>query len=361
MALAQVLEELTGLTAPSGHEEPMIARMRDGFSSAGINVQVDPLGNVIAPLRRPRDGHPHVLVSAHMDEVGFIVTKIEPDGFLRLQRVGGIPEKAMAGQRLLLLAAGGPVVGVIATKAHHVTDDGEKYRVIPITDVFVDVGASSREEALAAGIAVGTRATWMPAFHRRGDFAWGKAMDDRVGCAVLLALAQTAPDIGGGAGVTLVASVQEEFNIRGIIPAVRALRPDVLICLDIVPANDTPDTAHLGDVALGRGPTIGQYSFHGRGTLNGLIPNPKLARFVEAVAQRHRLPLQRHVFFGGLTDASYAQLEGPGIPAIDVGLPTRYTHAPVEACSMNDVETAAVLVRRVLEEIPSGFDLSRGS
>lgn len=360
MELWQLLEELTGLAAPSGGEEPMIARMREGFTSAGLTAQVDPLGNVIATLRRPREGYPQVLVSAHMDEVGFIVTKIEPDGFLRLQRVGGIPEKAMAGQRVLLLTGSEPVVGVIATKAHHVTDEAEKYRVVPVRDVFVDIGAGHREAALAAGIAVGTRATWMPAFHRRGDLAWGKAMDDRVGCAVLLVLAHAAREIGGGAGVTLVGSVQEEFNIRGIIPAVRAIRPDVLICLDIVPANDTPDTTHLGEVALGRGPSVGQYSFHGRGTLNGLIPNPKLARFVEAVAQRHRLPLQRHVFFGGLTDASYAHLEGQGIPGIDVGLPARYTHAPVEACSIKDIDTAAALVRRVLEDIPSGFDLSRG-
>lgn len=360
MDVAAVLEELVRLAAPSGHEDPMIARMRAGFTSAGAAVQVDALGNVIAPIRPPRAGFPHVLVFAHMDEVGFVVRKVEPDGFIRLQRVGGIPEKTMAGQRIQLLAAAGPVEGVIATKAHHVTDDAEKYHVQPVRDVFVDIGARTGDEAHAAGIAVGTFATWLPAFHRRGDLVWGKAMDNRVGCTVLLALAQMGREITGGAGLTLVASVQEEFNIRGIVPAVRAVRPDVLVCLDIAPANDTPDTAHLGDVALGRGPSVGLYSFHGRGTLNGLIPNPKLVAFVEEVGRRRRLPLQRHVFFGGLTDASYAQLEGGGIPAIDLGLPARYTHSPVEACSLQDVEAATTLVRAVVEAIPSGFDLSRG-
>lgn len=360
MDLARTLEELSAVCAPPGHEDPMIARMRAGFVQAGLATRVDPLGNVIATVRDAKPGYPHVAIFAHMDEVGFVVRKIEPQGFVRVQRMGGIPEKSMAGQRIVFLGETGPVDGVIGTKAHHMTQEAEKGRVVPVGDIFVDIGASSRADVDAAGIRIGAPATWRPAFTRRGDTVSTKAADDRVGCAALLAVAEQGRALGGGAGLTLIAGVQEEFNIRGITPAIRAIRPDLFICLDIVPANDTPDTEHLGEVRLGGGPTIGLYSFHGRGTLNGLIPNQKLVRVIEATAQRRRIPVQRHIFFGGLTDGSYAQLEGPGIPGVDVGVPTRYTHSPVETCSLEDLRGAVALTAAVIEDLPDGVDLSRG-
>lgn len=361
MDLLRLVEELTALPAPSGREDAMIARMRDGFAAAGLSPRVDSLGNVLAPLRPAQPGYPHVAVTAHMDEVGFVVRKIDEDGFLRIQRVGGIPEKTMAGQRVLLLGDRGHVHGVIATKAHHLTEDQEKYRVVPVGDVFVDVGASGPSDVADRGIRVGTPAVWAPAFHAHGDVVHAKAVDDRVGCAVLLALAELGRSIGGGAGCTLVASVQEEFNIRGVLPAIRAVQPDVVFCVDIVPSADTPDTRHVGEVRLGGGPSAGVYSFHGRGTLNGLIPAPQLVRFVEEVARARGLPLQRHVFFGGLTEASYAQLEGGGIPSLDIGIPTRYTHSPVETCSLSDVRAAVSLLLALLEALSPRAILSRAS
>jgi putative aminopeptidase FrvX len=360
MDLLRLLADLTGVAAPSGYEEAMIGRIREGFASAGLRPRVDSLGNVMAQVRPPAAGYPHVAVTAHMDEVGFVVRKIENSGFLRVQRVGGIPEKTMAGQRVLLLGERGIVHGVIATKAHHLTEDHEKYRVVPVSEIFVDIGASSAAAAVEAGIRVGTPAVWSPAFHVNGEVVHAKAVDDRVGCAILLAVAEAGAKVGGGAGCTLIASVQEEFNIRGILPAIRAIQPDVVLCLDIVPAADTPDTRHVGEVRLGGGPSVGVYSFHGRGTLNGLIPSPRLVRLVEDVARARDLPLQRHVFFGGLTEASYAQLEGWGIPSLDVGIPTRYTHSPVETCSLSDVRAGVSLVLSLLEALPADLDLSRG-
>jgi putative aminopeptidase FrvX len=360
MDIGSTLSELSGIDAPSGHEDAMIARMVASFRAAGLTARVDPLGNVIAQVRPRRAGYPHVLVFAHMDEVGFIVRKIDPDGFLRLQRIGGIPEKCMAGQCIEFLGAQGSVSGVIGTKAHHLTTEPEKWHVVPVQDVFADIGMRSRGDVLAAGITVGTPATWYPIFQQHGDIIRAKAIDNRAGCTVLLALAEAASEIEGGAAWTLAAGVQEEFNIRGIAPAVRAVEPDMLVCLDIVPSTDTPDTVHIGDVAVGAGASLGCYSFHGRGTLNGLIPNPKLVQFIEECARRRSLPLQRHIFFGGLTDASYAQLEGGGIPGVDVGIPTRYTHSPVETCSVRDIQTAAALVRALLEEASGDLDLSRG-
>jgi putative aminopeptidase len=358
--IAATLEQLIGIAAPSGHEDAMISQMLREFERVGLSPRVDPLGNVVAPVRAPRPGYPRLVVFAHMDEVGFVVRKVEPDGFLRVQRVGGIPEKAMAAQDVVLLGTRGLVSGVIGTKAHHLTGDQEKARVVPVAEAYLDIGARSAADVHGAGIGVGTFATWAPRFQRHDRIVHAKALDNRAGCVILLGLAEAAGRLGGGAGVTLIASVQEEFSIRGIVPAVRAVAPDLLIGVDIVPSTDTPDTAGMGDVTVGNGPSIGYYSFHGRGTLNGLLPNPKFVRFIEEQAAAQGLPLQRHVFFGGLTDASYAQLEGPGIPAVDLGIPTRYTHSPVETCSLDDIRTAITVLGGLTAAIPAGFDVSRG-
>ncbi len=358
--LIPTLEQLAGIHAPSGYEDPMIRAMRDEFARFGVETRVDPLGNVIAPVRAGQAGYPHVAIFAHMDEVALVVRKIDPNGFIRLQRMGGIPEKSMAGQHILFLAGDKTVPGIVGTKSHHVTEDSEKYQVVPIKSAYADIGACSRDEVRARGIDIGTPAVWHPHFQVMGDFVQTKAIDNRAACTILLALADRAPSIGGGAGLTLIASVQEEFNIRGVITAIRTIRPDLIFCLDITPAHDTPDTTHLGEVALGAGPSIGMFSLHGRGTLNGLIPNPRLVQFVQNIAVQSEIPQQRAVFMGGLTDASYAQLEGEGIPALDLALPCRYTHSPVETCSLNDMVAMVELLSKVMEKIPEGFSVARG-
>jgi putative aminopeptidase FrvX len=360
MDLSRYLQELTAILAPSGYEDPMIRYMRAAFEKAGCAVEVDGLGNVIARVRPAQDGFPHAVVFAHMDELGFIVRKVESDGFVRLQRLGGVPERAMAAQRIAFVTPQGPVSGIIGLKSHHVTEAHEKYQVVGINDVYVDVGAHDREGVLALGIDTGTPATWYPYFEQRGDLVRAKSLDNRLGCAMLLALLDRAGSLQGGAGLTLIASVQEEFNIRGVITAIRSVQPDLIVCLDITVAHDTPDTAQIGDVRLGGGPSVGMFSFHGRGTLNGLIPNPKLVRLVACAAGERGIPLQKHIFFGGFTDASYAQLEGRGIPAIDLGIPTRYTHSPVETCSLRDMQQGVELLEHFVATLPEGTDLSRG-
>lgn len=359
MDIGCTLSELTCIDAPSGREEAMIEHMSAGFRAAGLSVRVDSLGNVVASIRPSHAGYPHVLVVAHMDEVGFVVRKIEPDGFLRLQQIGEIPEKCLAGQCIEFLGTRGTVPGAVGTKAHRLTEEAEKRHVVPLQDVFVDVGMRSREDVLAAGIAVGTPAVWYPIFQQHGDIVRAKALDDRAGCAVLLALAAAAGEIRGGAGWTLAAGVQNESRIGGMVSVVRAVEPDMLLYIDTVPATDTPDTAHIGDIAVGAGVSMGCDSFHGGDALDGVLPNPKLVQFVEECARRRSLPLQRHTFDSRLTGASYASLEERGIPGVELGIPTRYTHSPVETCSVRDIEAAAALVRALLDEAPSRLDLSR--
>lgn len=354
------LNELSGMSALSGHEDPVIVYMKERLTPYVDDIEVDPLGNVICRIRGKSGGRP-AMVFAHMDELGLMVRKVEPTGFLRVVRVGGIPERVLQGQRVVLTGDLGPVYGVIGVKSHHVTPAEEKYKVVPVDECYIDIGARGAGEVESLGVHVGTPLTYDLSLRALpGGLVTGKALDDRLGCAALVALAERFHQDRPMLDVALVATVQEEFNVRGVLPAAYALEPVLGICLDVAVAHDTPDLATRADLALGGGPVIGYYSFHGRGTLGGLIPNPKLRQGLEDTAHRLGISIQRNVFFGGLGDSSFMQLVRGGIPAVDVGFPCRYTHTPVETAALSDVEAATTLVAEYLLGLQQVPDLSRG-
>lgn len=357
----QTIRELSDLSALSGHEEPVIAYMKERLAPHADKLEVDPLGNVICHIRgrNPEQGRP-AMIFAHMDELGLMVRKIEPNGYIRFVRVGGVVERVLQGQRVVFTGDNGLVYGTIGVKAHHVTPAEDKYKVVPFDQCYIDIGASSAAEAEERGVRVGTPITYAPSFADVGDFVSGKALDNRVGCAMLLALAERFAAERPAIDVALVATVQEEFNIRGAVPAAYALNPAFAVCLDIAVAHDTPDLADRANLELGGGPVIGYYSFHGRGTLGGLIPNPKLCKGFEAVARAAGIPFQRNVFFGGLGDSSFLQLVREGIPAVDIGFACRYTHTPVETVSLSDCAAAADWVAAYVLSLERLPDLSRG-
>ena len=193
-----------------------------------------------------------------------------------------------------------------------------------------------------------------------GDRIAGTSIDDRAGCAVLLEVARGLSGRGAaGPTVHLVFSVQEEFNLRGALVAAQALKPDVALQIDLMLATDTPDMADRGDMALGGGPGISLYSFHGRGTLNGVIPHPGLVRLFEDRAASAGIPLQRSAQVGVLTDLSYVQLVGEGVASLDIGFPMRYSHSSLEVCDLADLEALARLLSAALPGIDRNFPLTR--
>jgi putative aminopeptidase len=194
-----------------------------------------------------------------------------------------------------------------------------------------------------------------------GDRIAGTSVDDRAGCAVLVEVARALKARTGGPTVHVVFSVQEEFNLRGAVVAAQMLKPDVAIQIDLMLACDTPDMADRGEMVMGGGPGISLYSFHGRGTLNGVIPHPAAVRLMEETAAAEGLPLQRSAQVGVLTDLSYVQLLGEGVVAVDVGFPCRYTHSSLEMCDLADLEGLTRLLVAALGRIGPGFDLTRGA
>ena len=335
--------------------------MKEQFQKTGLQARIDTMGNCIAKIEGTDPKSPVIMVFSHMDSLGFLVKYIEEDGFLRLERLGGIPEKVLPSTPIQVQAKNGEMYeGVIGVKAHHVTPPEEKYVVDKYTKLFVDIGAKSRKEVLSLGIETGAPVVYKPKFQRLiNDRVYLSAGDNRAGCSVILELANVLSKKNRPSTVYLVGSVQEEYNLRGAMMASRNIRPDIAICIDGGGSTDTPDLKGSGDVKVGEGPTMDLYNFHGRGTLNGTIAHPAMVRLADAAAKKLGIKLQRSVHIGGLTDLSYVQLEGEGVKCLDLGFPGRYAHSPNELVDIKDLEQLVYLVESVLAHIDQETDFSR--
>jgi putative aminopeptidase len=358
--LSQLTKELMLIPGLSGYETRVRKRIAKEMVALGFVTKTDRLGNLIATLQGDAKA-PSVMLIAHMDQLGFVVRKIETNGLIRLERLGGVPERALAAQEVLIcVGEGRDVPAVIANKSHHATTPEEKYKVLPYAELYVDAGFASAAAAKAAGVDVGTPVVYAP---RAFDLAEGKlcgtSVDDRAACAVMLEVARALKAQKSHPTIHFVFSVQEEFNLRGALPAAQVLQPDICIQLDLVLATDTPDMTARGDVALGQGPGMGMYSFHGRGTLNGCLPHPALVQLFDSTALKLKINLQRSAHIGGLTETSYVQLVGAGVACIDMGFPCRYTHSALEVCDTGDLVQLTELLIAALGGIDSKFSLNR--
>ncbi|WP_373502176.1 M42 family metallopeptidase [Aestuariivirga sp.] len=344
----------------SGYEGNVRRYIKAELHALGLATRTDRLGNLIATIAGD-DELPSVMFIAHMDQLGLIVRKIEANGLIRVERLGGVPEKALPAQEVLLCVGHGRTIpGVIANKSHHATTPEEKYKVTPYPDLYIDCGFESAAETLAAGINVGTPIVYAPnVVELAGTRLAGTSIDDRAACAIQLELARELSKRKTGPAVHLVFSVQEEFNLRGAITAAQVIEPDICIQLDLALATDTPDMGHRGDVRLGAGPVMGMYSFHGRGTLNGCLPHPAMVKMMEDASKAASINLQRSAHIGALTETSYVQLVGQGVACIDMGFPARYTHSALEVCDLADLESLTLLLIAAVHGIDASFSLDR--
>ena len=233
--------------------------------------------------------------------------------------------------------------------------------MLPYRDLYVDLGYGSRSSVRALGIDIGSPIVYKPSADVIAqDRLCGTSVDDRAGCAVLLEVARQIHQRTKGREVHIVFTVQEEFNLRGAVPAAQEIKPDIAIQIDLVLASDTPDMEDFGEVKLGHGPVLSMFSFHGRGTLNGVIPHPELVKFIEDTAVGHAIPLQKSAHIGALTDLSYVQLVGNGVASADLGFPMRYSHSSREVCDANDLVGLTQLLVSMMKSLPTSFSLIRG-
>lgn len=361
MAIKSYLRDLSMLPAPSGYENTVGRYILDHLQGLGCEAHVDTVGNVISHFPSSDPKGKKIMIFAHMDSLGLVVKYISSDGFIHLERLGGVPEKVLPALEVLVRTEDGRWIdGIIGNKSHHITDASEKYKVIPYGELYVDIGASSDAEVRALGIEVGCPIVYRPRWNElQNGRCYGTALDNRGGCAVLLDLAEKFSSSASEHDIHIVWSVQEEYNLRGAMQAAAAIRPDMAIALDVVITGDTPDTEGKLEPRLGEGPVLGMYNFHGRGTLNGLIPHPLLVDLAKKAAADNGIPLQRFVSTGLLTDAAYVQLVGTGVPSVDLGFPCRYTHTAVETCSVVDLEKLSLLVEKLIRSVSCSEDFCR--
>lgn len=355
-----LLKTLAGIPAPSGNEMNLGKYIYKYMQTFAPEVNVDRLGNVMACVTGRKPGALRILLTAHQDEVSFMIRKIEPDGFLKIQRNGGIPEKNLLGLNVLLMTDKGLMTGLIGTRSHHLTSQEDRYKVVPIMDLYIDCGFKSAQEALDAGIHVGTPVVYQRTFYVNGRRIFSNALDDRIGLTAILEVGKRiAAKKDVQAEVWIGASVQEEWSLRGVLPLTRAVQPDAVLCCDMYPATDTPDLQGIADIALGGGPVISEYNFHGRGTLMGLIPDAALRDAALEAAKELNMTIQRGVLIGVLTDAAYVQTVGNGIATLDVAIPARYSHSACESSDLQDWKEYLDLLEKLIEVYPRQEKKSR--
>ncbi|MDI9646200.1 MAG: M42 family metallopeptidase [Archaeoglobales archaeon] len=337
----ELIKKLSNAFGVSGYEEEVKEIIKAEVEKYVDEIKTDALGNLIC-IRNGKDRR-KLMIAAHMDEIGFVVKSIDEKGFIRVAPIGGWFSQIALAQRVVIYGKS-RIYGVLGCKPPHLMKDEERRKVIEISDMFVDVGATSKEDVLKMGIDVGSPvAIDRQVIELSNGRITGKAFDNRVGVAVMIeALKRTQSD----ATIFAVATVQEEVGLKGAKTSAYSLEPDAAIAVDSCVAADFPgsETAHM-DIKLGKGAVITVIDASGR----GLIVSPLVLRWLKETAEKYNIPYQLEVAEGGTTDASAINLTKQGIPAGVISVPARYIHSPVEVVDLKDVESATNLIARALE------------
>lgn len=353
--LRRLLRDMSAIHAVSGFERDMAIYLRDALAPHADEVSVDRYGNVVA-IRRGRDDGPALMLAAHLDEVGLIVKGIEPDGFLRVDPLGGFPDGMFANQRVRINGH----FGVVGLKSGHLQRLEERGRVVPIRDLAVDVGCASAEEVTRLGIRIGDPVAIVGPLEEfsNTDRVALKAADDRTGCATLVQVFRELAGTDLDGTLYGVGTVLEEVGLRGAPMVAYRLNPDYAIALDGQPAADVPGSSLTQDaaVALGRGPTI--LLAASTGNYRGSIAHPAVKRALIQAAENEGISYQLCTnIHGGSTDAASIHLVREGIPTGTVGVPRRYTYSANEVVDLNDMVGGVRLLRRFVEEMGEHRDL----
>lgn len=338
MNLEQTLRDLTDVIGPCGYEHDVVRYISKRLESIAAEYRVDGVGNIIATVRGAHPG-PSILVSTHMDEVGFVVKKIEPNGLLRFEKLGGHDDRILLAQRVKIATQKGYRNGVIGTISAHMVKFDDPLKIRKHQNLYIDVGVSSREEVEGLGIQVGDPIGFATEMQTLGEERlMGKSFDDRAGCAVLL---ETLADIDRHdlyGTVYGVFSVQEEVGLRGARVAAAQVQADVALAVDTTAVSDTPEEMMDATLELGKGPGIKVMDF-------SLIASRAVRERMVKLAEEKSIPHQLEVFPGIGTDAGELSLSGAGVPSGVISIPTRYAHSPVEVMDRRDFENTARLLK----------------
>jgi putative aminopeptidase FrvX len=322
-----LIRKLVEAYGPSGVEEQIRTVIRAEVEPLADELRVDPLGSLVARKQGSGEGR-RIALAAHMDEIGVMVTYVDEKGFVRFTAIGGVSALTCVGTRVEF---GDGTLGVIGLEKKR--DDAS--RVPKLSQLYIDVGATSRDDC---PVRIGDSAVFVRPFATQGSRLIAKAMDDRIGCAVLIEtlrrLEQTPHDI------YFIFSTQEETTLSGARTAAYTIDPDLVIAVDVTTTGDTPES-HPMAVVLGNGPAIKVKD-------SRMIARPEVRDMLVQRAKGADIPYQLEVLEHGTTDAAAMQLVRAGVPAGVISIPCRYVHSPSEMVDEQDVENSVRLLLEVL-------------
>ena len=327
--MQELTQRLTGAFGISGYEDEVRAVIREEIAGLVDELHIDAMGNLVT-LRRGTGGGRRVMLAAHMDEIGAMVTYIDEQGFMRFAPVGGLYPSICLGQQVLFADG---TVGSIGLEGR-----ADRNQAPKLTDLFIDVGAGARSEVKQKP---GDPAVFRQRFAAQGNAWFAPNMDDRIGCVVLIQLLRELKGKDIAHDIYGVFTTQEEVGLRGAMTSAYAVNPDVAIALDVTLTGDTPHATPAMEVYMGHGTAIKVQDA-------GMIGHVGLNRLLVAAAEASQVPYQMEVLTGGSTDARAMQVAREGVPASAVSVPSRYVHSPSQIVDRRDVEASVALLRSLL-------------
>lgn len=326
--MIDLIKELTESYGPSGREEEVQKVVLKHLEGHIDGHRFDPLGNLLVWKKGKSDKK--VLLDAHIDEIGLVVTNIDDKGFLRIEPVGGVSPYTYVGHRVRFPKA----TGVVYYEGETPEEQKKNLSNLTFDHLFVDIGACDLKEAESI-VPIGTFGVYDSYFYENGEYLVSKSMDDRIGCAVLVEVFKNLKDPRH----TVIGSfsVQEEIGLVGASVAAYDFSPLLCVAVDVTDSADYPKGLKRHAMALGKGPAI---KIKDRAS----ISHRKVVELLEQAAQKAGVPYQKEVLTFGGTNAAVLQRTKEGIPSATLSIPTRYVHSPSETVSLNDVEGAVKLL-----------------
>ncbi len=347
MSLNENLEKLSNACGVTGREGEVRNLLIKLMKPHVDEIVVDKLENVIA-VKKGKESTPKIMLAAHMDEVGLMVKTVTKDGFLQFAKMGGIDDRILLAQKVLVHTQKGTLQGIIGSKPPHIQKEEERKKIVTYDQLFIDIGAENRKDAAKMGVKVGDAISFDVKYAKIGkDVVTGKAFDDRAGCAIMI---EALKQVGStDCTICAVGTVQEEVGLRGAATATFGVDPDIGIALDVTIAGDVPGVNEFDtSLKMGKGPVLTVAD-------SGLITHPKVLRLLLDAAEENKIAYQLETGLPGTTDAARMSLTRQGVPSGTVSIATRYIHSPVGMLSLKDIENCAKLTALAIQKIQKYF------
>lgn len=342
-----LLKSLTDVNGISGHEMQVKSLMKDYLTPVSDEIVEDRLGGIFGK-KNATHGTKSLMISGHLDEIGFIVTQIDEQGYIYFTTIGGWWNQVMLSQKVTITTENGKEIrGIIGSKPPHALSPEERKKPVDIKNMYIDIGVGSKEEAKEAGIELGNMITPYSEFESLANdkYLTAKAFDNRYGCALAVDVLQQLKDENIDINLYAGATVQEEVGLRGAKVAANLIKPDLAIAVDAGVAYDVPGmTSEKNEGKLGDGPLAILMDATS-------IAHNGLRKHIKDVAEHHNIPVQWATTPGGGTDAGSIHVANEGIPTITIGVPLRYMHSNVSVLNIDDYTNSVRLITEIVRSL----------